>query len=214
MWLDRLLNETLTAWCVHAARRSRDEYIDRREPRDWIVLGSTARDEEVRSVTLSCAPEYCGPDPMLSDVCLLAGARSARDWPVVVLGATTWPAGCPPPLLSPKKWVLAVDALVPDPTEELAMPVKRNGLRARTEIYGARGQFRADYRVEWDRGIYGSCTNSRIEDLRAAARRWAKGGAPRYRLRRQMAMVGVPGSGWSKSKPSWSLDQTIIAWRL
>ena len=61
---------------------------------------------------------------------------------------------------------------------------------ARAQIHGARAEY-ADHRDRLDKVFIGSCTNSRIEDLRAAAQVVrGKQVAPNIKL----ALV-VPGSG-------------------
>jgi 3-isopropylmalate/(R)-2-methylmalate dehydratase large subunit len=90
--------------------------------------------------------------------------------------------------------VLPVDGRVPDPARE-PDPIKAQGMRRALEYMGlAVGTPIADIRP--DKVFIGSCTNSRIEDLRAAAevvkgRKVAEG--------IQLAMV-VPGSGLVKEQ--------------
>jgi len=90
--------------------------------------------------------------------------------------------------------VLPVDALVPDPAKE-ADPVKKSGIERALNYMGLEaGQKITDISV--DRVFIGSCTNSRIEDVRAAAE-VAKG--------RQVAgsvieAMVVPGSGQVKAQ--------------
>ncbi len=88
--------------------------------------------------------------------------------------------------------VVAVDGVVPDP-EHASDGVKREGMRRALQYMGLQaGQKIGDIRL--DRVFIGSCTNSRIEDLRAAAA-VTKG-------RRKAATVKqvliVPGSGLVK----------------
>ena len=104
--------------------------------------------------------------------------------------------------------VTTIDACVPDPAQQTD-PVKREaqtralhymGLDANTPISG----------IQLDKVFIGSCTNSRIEDLRAAAEVVAcLGGqvAPNIKL----AMV-VPGSGLVKAQAEREgLDKIFIA---
>lgn len=90
--------------------------------------------------------------------------------------------------------VVAVDARVPDPTVE-PDPVKADGMRRALEYMGLEpGTPITEIRP--DKVFIGSCTNSRIEDLRAAAaivkgRRVASG--------IKLALV-VPGSGLVKAQ--------------
>jgi 3-isopropylmalate/(R)-2-methylmalate dehydratase large subunit len=90
--------------------------------------------------------------------------------------------------------VVPVDGCVPDPVQE-SDPIKAQGMRRALEYMGLEaGTPIADIRP--DKVFIGSCTNSRIEDLRAAAevvkgRKVAEG--------IQLAMV-VPGSGLVKEQ--------------
>jgi 3-isopropylmalate/(R)-2-methylmalate dehydratase large subunit len=90
--------------------------------------------------------------------------------------------------------VVAVDGHVPDPALE-ADPVRRDGMRKALEYMGlAAGTAMTDIRI--DKVFIGSCTNSRIEDLRAAA------SVVRGKFRAanvKLAMV-VPGSGLVKEQ--------------
>ncbi len=92
--------------------------------------------------------------------------------------------------------VAAIDERVPDPDAEKD-PVRREGIaRALTYMGLAPNTPIADIRI--DKVFIGSCTNSRIEDLREAAwvvKRLGRRVAPNVRL----AMV-VPGSGLVKAQ--------------
>ena len=90
--------------------------------------------------------------------------------------------------------VLPIDANVPDPAKE-ADPIKRDSIERALKYMGLKAnQPITDIKV--DKVFIGSCTNSRIEDIRAAAQ-VAKGRkvAPNVKL----AMI-VPGSGLIKAQ--------------
>ncbi|MFZ1343564.1 3-isopropylmalate dehydratase large subunit [Thiothrix eikelboomii] len=90
--------------------------------------------------------------------------------------------------------VLAVDGLIPDPTKE-ADTVKANSIRAALKYMGLEANTPIN-QVQVDKVFIGSCTNSRIEDLRAAAE-VAKGRKLASNIK--LAMV-VPGSGLVKQQ--------------
>ncbi|AFU97348.1 3-isopropylmalate dehydratase large subunit [Simiduia agarivorans] len=108
--------------------------------------------------------------------------------------------------------VVSVDAHVPDPEQE-ADPVKREGMKRALQYMGLRaGQAITDIKV--DRVFIGSCTNSRIEDIRAAA---AVVKGKRVAASVKQAMV-VPGSGLVKEQAeAEGLDKILmeagIEWR-
>ncbi|MEF8705631.1 MAG: aconitase family protein, partial [Candidatus Accumulibacter sp. UW27] len=88
--------------------------------------------------------------------------------------------------------VVAVDGCVPDPASE-ADPVKREGMQRALSYMGLRaGQPIRE--IGLDKIFIGSCTNSRIEDLRAAAH-VVRGRRVASSIR--LALV-VPGSGLVK----------------
>ena len=90
--------------------------------------------------------------------------------------------------------VLPVDASIPDPTLE-ADPVKRQGIERALQYMGLNaGQKITDIKV--DKVFIGSCTNSRIEDLRAAAAA-IKG---RKKADSVKQVLVVPGSGLIKQQ--------------
>ena len=101
--------------------------------------------------------------------------------------------------------VLAVDQNVPDPARE-ADPVKRDSIERALRYMGLQAN-QPITSIRLDRVFIGSCTNSRIEDLRAAAA-VARGRkvAPTVR----QALV-VPGSGLVKAQAeAEGLDQVFI----
>jgi 3-isopropylmalate/(R)-2-methylmalate dehydratase large subunit len=90
--------------------------------------------------------------------------------------------------------VVPVDACVPDPDRE-SDPVRREGYARALQYMGLLpGTPIQDIRI--DKAFIGSCTNSRIEDLRAAAQ-VARGRRVAANVR--LAMV-VPGSGQVKAQ--------------
>ncbi|RLT98623.1 3-isopropylmalate dehydratase large subunit [Ketobacter sp.] len=90
--------------------------------------------------------------------------------------------------------VVAIDEALPDPAAE-SDPVKAEGMRRAYEYMGLKpGITMGD--VVPDRVFIGSCTNSRIEDLRAAAE-VAKGRKVSAKVKQAMV---VPGSGLVKQQ--------------
>lgn len=101
--------------------------------------------------------------------------------------------------------VLPVDANVPDPAQK-ADPVKRDSIQRALNYMGLRAN-QAITDIKVDRVFIGSCTNSRIEDLRAAAE-VAKGRKVAANV--LQAMV-VPGSGLVKQQAeAEGLDKIFI----
>ncbi|NOV23995.1 3-isopropylmalate dehydratase large subunit [Cupriavidus necator] len=102
--------------------------------------------------------------------------------------------------------VVTADACVPDPALE-ADPVKRTGMERALAYMGLKpGTAVRDIRI--DTVFIGSCTNSRIEDLRAAA---AVVAGRRVAASVQRALV-VPGSGLVKAQAeAEGLDRVFIA---
>ncbi|PCD00275.1 3-isopropylmalate dehydratase large subunit [Halopseudomonas pelagia] len=102
--------------------------------------------------------------------------------------------------------VVAVDALVPDPTQELDA-VKRNGYERALKYMGLEAN-QPITSIKLDRVFIGSCTNSRIEDLRAAAA-VAKGRQVSAGIKQAMV---VPGSGLVKEQAELEgLDKIFMA---
>src|SRR5690554_1771229 len=101
--------------------------------------------------------------------------------------------------------VVGVDGVVPDPQAE-ADPVKREGMERALVYMGLKaGQSISD--IYLDRIFIGSCTNSRIEDIRAAAV-VVKGQKKAANIKQAMV---VPGSGLVKAQAeSEGLDQIFI----
>jgi len=101
--------------------------------------------------------------------------------------------------------VAAIDACIPDP-ETIDDPVKREGIQAALDYMGLEaGTAITDIRP--DKVFIGSCTNSRIEDLRAAAA-IVKGKKVASSIK--LAMV-VPGSGLVKQQAEKEgLDRVFI----
>jgi 3-isopropylmalate dehydratase large subunit len=99
-----------------------------------------------------------------------------------------------------------VTALVPDP-ESFAEESRRNAVRRALDYMGlVPGQNLAD--IEIDHIFIGSCTNSRIEDLRAAAR-VLKGRRTSDRIKQALV---VPGSGLVKRQAEKEgLDRIFLA---
>lgn len=101
--------------------------------------------------------------------------------------------------------VLPVDAKIPDPSLERD-PVKSAGIRRALEYMGLdAGQPITD--IELDRVFIGSCTNSRIEDIRQAAG-VVKGKKKSPRVKQAMV---VPGSGAVKKQAeAEGLDKVFV----
>jgi 3-isopropylmalate/(R)-2-methylmalate dehydratase large subunit len=102
--------------------------------------------------------------------------------------------------------VLPVDASIPDPAQE-ADPVKRQSIERALQYMGLQaGQKITD--IQLDKVFIGSCTNSRIEDLRAAAAA-IKG---RKKAASVKQVLIVPGSGLIKQQAeAEGLDKIFTA---
>ncbi len=102
--------------------------------------------------------------------------------------------------------VVTVDGCVPDPAKE-PDPVKREGMQRALQYMGLQANTPIQ-RIVIDKVFIGSCTNSRIEDLRAAAQ-VAKGKHVAANVK--LAMV-VPGSGLVKRQAEQEgLDKIFLA---
>jgi 3-isopropylmalate/(R)-2-methylmalate dehydratase large subunit len=101
--------------------------------------------------------------------------------------------------------VVAIDAIVPNPDDE-SDKVKADGMRKALAYMGLEAGTPIN-EINVDKVFIGSCTNSRIEDLRDAAR-VAQGKKVASNIK--LAMV-VPGSGLVKKQAeAEGLDQTFI----
>ena len=94
--------------------------------------------------------------------------------------------------------VTTIDGSVPDPEAERD-PVKREGIERALDYMGLQPKTPVTG-IFLDKVFIGSCTNSRIEDLREAAWVVKRLGKPVAR-NVKLAMV-VPGRVWSKRKPN------------
>jgi len=102
--------------------------------------------------------------------------------------------------------VVAVDGTVPDPARE-ADPVKRGGIQRALDYMGIKANMPITG-IAIDKVFIGSCTNGRIEDLRAAAA-VAKGRRKADSVK--LAMV-VPGTGLVKQQAeAEGLDKIFVA---
>lgn len=88
--------------------------------------------------------------------------------------------------------VVPVDSRIPDPAQE-TLTTKRNGMQKALDYMGLKAN-QPISEIPLDRIFIGSCTNSRIEDLREAAAA-IKGGKVASSLKQAMV---VPGSGLVK----------------
>jgi len=101
--------------------------------------------------------------------------------------------------------VVPVDGLLPDPADE-ADEVKRSGMERAYQYMGLKPGIRTSD-ITLDRVFIGSCTNSRIEDLRAAAQ-VAKGHKKADSVKQVLV---VPGSGLVKQQAEKEgLDKIFI----
>jgi len=101
--------------------------------------------------------------------------------------------------------VVAIDGNVPDPAQELDR-VKRNGMEKALAYMGLQAN-QAITDIQLDRVFIGSCTNSRIEDLRQAAAA-INGGKVASTIKQAMV---VPGSGLVKQQAELEgLDKIFI----
>src|SRR5574343_1020814 len=102
--------------------------------------------------------------------------------------------------------VVAIDAVVPDPAKQ-ADPVKREGMERALQYMGLNPNTPIN-QIAIDKVFIGSCTNSRIEDLREAAA-VLKG---RHVAATVKLALAVPGSGLVKRQAEVEgLDKVFIA---
>jgi 3-isopropylmalate/(R)-2-methylmalate dehydratase large subunit len=102
--------------------------------------------------------------------------------------------------------VAGIDGTVPAP-EDFSDPIKSEGVARALQYMGLTPRMRID-QIKIDKVFIGSCTNSRIEDLRAAAA-VAKGRTVAVNVK--LALV-VPGSGLIKEQAeAEGLDKIFIA---
>ena len=102
--------------------------------------------------------------------------------------------------------VAAIDGIVPDPALE-SDPVKREGMERALQYMGLKARTPIA-EIPVDKVFIGSCTNSRIEDLRAAAE-VAKG---RRKADSVKQVLVVPGSGLVKRQAeAEGLDKVFLA---
>jgi 3-isopropylmalate/(R)-2-methylmalate dehydratase large subunit len=102
--------------------------------------------------------------------------------------------------------VTGIDGTVPAP-EDFSDPVKSEGVARALQYMGLTPRMRID-QIAIDKVFIGSCTNSRIEDLRAAA---AVARGRRIAANVKLALV-VPGSGLIKEQAeAEGLDKIFIA---
>jgi len=102
--------------------------------------------------------------------------------------------------------VTGIDGAVPAP-EDFSDPVKSEGVARALQYMGLTPRMRID-QIPIDKVFIGSCTNSRIEDLRAAA---AVARGRKVAANVKLALV-VPGSGLIKEQAeSEGLDKIFIA---
>ncbi|BAN34714.1 isopropylmalate isomerase large subunit [Sulfuricella denitrificans skB26] len=101
--------------------------------------------------------------------------------------------------------VVTVDGKVPDPAQE-SDPVKRSGME-RALVYMGLQANTPITQIAVDKVFIGSCTNSRIEDLRGAAK-IVKG---KHKAANVMQVLVVPGSGLVKQQAeAEGLDKIFI----
>ncbi|HDY84409.1 hypothetical protein LCGC14_1062610 [marine sediment metagenome] len=101
--------------------------------------------------------------------------------------------------------VVSIDGNVPDPSQESDL-VKRNGMEKALAYMGLKAN-QAIKDIQLDRVFIGSCTNSRIEDLRQAAAA-INGGKVASTVKQAMV---VPGSGLVKQQAELEgLDKIFI----